>query len=356
MQTLRTRFPFAFQISLLLFCFVFLLTATSLQAQTETAPKKPAEVTPAKTGFVNAVFKDDAGEHRYVVFVPHDYSPRKKYPVILFLHGAGERGTDGLKQTQVGLGPMVKKEEQTFPFIVVFPQAENMKERLLGGWLADSTDGKRALQILDAVMKQYSVNSNQQILTGWSMGGYGAWSMAAAFPNRWSAVVPLAGGGKAEWATQLKDLPIWAFHGAQDRAVLPTESKQMIDAIKQVGGQPRFTEVPDVGHDVWKVAYTKPLFDWMQNPTQDLDPSAPLLVKPDQRLPAEVDSESPFVPAMIINDAVSVRLGNRFLQSMADAVPSMVPKDMLEGTIDDIHDWTTAQGRSFSVQFSGHFL
>jgi len=341
MQTKRILFKFALQWSLLL--SIALLGASTLQAQTE----------PVKTGFVNAVYQDAAGEHRYVVFVPRNYSPEKKYPVILFLHGAGERGNDGLKQTQVGLGPIVKQNEATFPFVVVFPQAENMKESLLAGWLADSDDGQRAIKILDTVMKDYSINPAQQILTGWSMGGYGAWSQAAANPQRWSAVAPLAGGGKTEWAAKLKETPIWAFHGANDRAILPAESEQMINAIKQAGGTPRFTLVPDVGHDVWKVAYTEPLFDWMRNPSRPMDSTAPLLVKPDQKPPAEFDPESPFVPALIIDDAVSVRLGNQFLQSLADAVPSMVPPDMLEGTINDIYDSTVAEGRYFSVQFSG---
>ncbi len=353
MQTLRTRFLFAFRTAFLVCCVSLLTAGPALQAQTKNKTPESTQTAPVKTGFVNAVYKDDAGEHRYVVFVPLDYNPAKKYPVILFLHGAGERGNDGLKQTQVGLGPIIKQQEKTFPFIAVFPQAENMKERLLEGWLADSSDGKRALQILNQVLQKYSTNSNQQILTGWSMGGYGAWSMAAAFPNRWSAVVPLSGGGKTESAAQLKDVPLWAFHGAKDRVVLPEESQRMIDAVKKAGGEPRFTLVPDAGHDVWKVAYSQPLFDWMQNPTQQIDPAAPLLVKPDRKQPAAVDSETPFVPALMINDAVSVRLGNRFLQSLADAVPSMVPADMLEGRIADIQDWTTAQGRSFSVQFSG---
>lgn len=342
MQSKRTRLTYAFRSLLLLLTIILLISSASLQAQTK----------PVKTGFVNATFKDEAGEHRYVVFVPQSYSPEKKYPVILFLHGAGERGNDGLKQTQVGLGPIVKQQAEDFPFVVVFPQAENMKERLLGGWLAETSDGKRALKILDTVMKDYSIDSRQQVLTGWSMGGYGAFSMAAAFPKRWSAVAPLSGGGKTEWASKLKSVPIWAFHGADDRVVLPAESEQMIKAIKQAGGTPRFTE-PKVGHDVWKVAYTKPLFDWMQNPSLVSDPNAPLLVKPDRKQPAYVDPKSPFTPALIIDDAVSVRLGNQFLKSLADAVPSMVPKDMLVGRINDIYDSTVAQGRSFSVQFSG---
>lgn len=342
MQTRPTCPTFASRYLLILLSIGLLNSSASIQAQTK----------PVKTGFVNAIYKDDTGEHRYVVFVPKSYSPEKKYPVVLFLHGAGERGKDGLKQTQVGLGPIVKKQADSFPFIVVFPQAENMKERLLGGWLAETSDGRRAIKILDTVLKDYSIDARQQVLTGWSMGGYGAWSMAAAFPNRWSAVVPLAGGGKTEWASKLKDVSIWAFHGAKDRVVLPAESKQMIQAVKQAGGNPRFSE-PNVGHNVWQVAYTKPLFDWMQNPALVPDATAPLLVKPDQKPPAAVDPQSPFVPALMIDNAVSVRMGNQFLKSLADAVPSMVPKDMLVGNINDIYDSTVAQGRSFSVQFSG---
>lgn len=343
MQTTRTCSMFAYRFSLLLLSLIFLGAASPLAAQTK----------PTQTGFVNAVYQDATGEHRYVVFVPKNYTPEKKYPVILFLHGAGERGNDGLKQTQVGLGPIVKQDADTFPFIVVFPQAENMKESLLGGWLANTDDAKRAVKILDTVMKDYAVDPDKQILTGWSMGGYGTWSLAAADPTRWSAVAPLAGGGTSAEAAKLKDVPLWAFHGADDRAILPVESEKMIAALKEVGGTPRYTEVPDIGHDVWKVAYTKPLFDWMQNPGLAIDSSAPLLVKPDLKLPAEADANTPFVPALEIDNAVSVRLGNRFLQSLADAVPSMVPPDMLEGRINDIYDYTVAQGRGFNVQFAG---
>ncbi|MFK7778943.1 MAG: alpha/beta hydrolase-fold protein [Gimesia sp.] len=342
MQAKRILLTFAFRCTLLI-SITLLGAVTSLQAQTK----------PSKTGFVNAVYKDATGEHKYVVFLPKNYTPEKKYPVILFLHGAGERGNDGLKQTLVGLGPIVKQQANDFPFVVVFPQAENMKELLRGGWLAETSDSKRALKILDTVIKDYSINANQQILTGWSMGGYGAWSLAAAFPKRWAAVVPVSGGAKPELAAKLKPVPIWAFHGAKDRAVLPVESKQVIEAIKQAGGNPRYTEFPNVGHDVWKVAYSNPLFDWMQNPSNIIDSTAPLLVKPDQKAPAEVDPNSPFVPALIIDDAVSVRLGNQFLKSLADAIPSMVPKDMLMGNINDIYDSTVVQGRSFSIQFSG---
>ena len=95
-------------------------------------------------GFINRVYRDALGEHKYVLFLPADYTPEKKWPLILFLHGAGERGTDGMKQTKIGLGTYVKAREKTFPFIVVFPQCEDTKGRVLNGWLADTPDAKRA--------------------------------------------------------------------------------------------------------------------------------------------------------------------------------------------------------------------
>ncbi len=149
--------------------------------------------------FVDKIFKDAQGEHKYVVFVPAHYTSSKKWPVILFLHGAGERGKDGRKQTTVGLGPFVKARAATFPFFVVFPQCEDQSSHVLGGWLAGSPDAQRALKILAEVEREYSIDRRKEILTGWSMGGYGTWSLAAAFPKRWHAVVPAPGGGDTAW-------------------------------------------------------------------------------------------------------------------------------------------------------------
>lgn len=137
-----------------------------------------------KRGFVEKIFKDDAGEHKYVVFVPPSYSPSKPLPGILFLHGAGERGNDGRAHLNVGLGSMVNAREATFPAIVVFPQCENTRGRVLQGWLAGTPDADRALRILEQVEKDYRIDPKRRILTGWSMGGFGAWSIAAADPSR----------------------------------------------------------------------------------------------------------------------------------------------------------------------------
>src|SRR5262249_37901732 len=142
-----------------------------------------------KTGFSNRVYKDKDGEHKYVVFIPKDYKGDKAFPTILFLHGAGETGTDGEKQVKGGLGKAIKDRKEDLGFIVVFPQSEKRT------WKADSDDGKRAMAILAEVEKEYKVDPKRVYLTGLSMGGGGTWSHAAAYPDRWAAIAPICGSG-----------------------------------------------------------------------------------------------------------------------------------------------------------------
>jgi len=206
--------------------------------------------TEGKHGFLNLVYKDaDGKEAKYILFVPHDYKGDKAYPLILFLHGAGETGTDGEKQAKVGLGPAIKKHEKTFPFLAVFPQS------LKRTWQADSEDGKRAVAILDEVEKNYKVDAKRVYLTGLSMGGFGTWSFAAKYPERWAAIVPICGGGNTEKAEKIKDIPCWCFHGDADTAVPVKRSRDMIAALKVAGGQPKYDEFPGVGHNSWDKAY-----------------------------------------------------------------------------------------------------
>ena len=304
-----------------------------------------------KRGFVEKVFQDDAGEHRYVVFVPAAYSPSKTWPVVLFLHGAGERGTDGKAPLNVGLGSLVKAREVSFPAIVVFPQCENTHGRALEGWLAGSTDANRALRILEQVQKDYRVDAKRRILTGWSMGGFGAWSLAAADPSRWSCLVPIAGGGKAEWAEKLKDLPIWAWHGDDDHAIVATRSREMIDALKAAGGTPRYTEILSGDHDSWKIAYADDrLIAWMLDPAK-VDPDK--LPAPKERLLPKLVFAQPFAPALEIPNAMYARMGNQMLEAVAYAAPQQIPKDMLSGRIKDLFDATNVEGYGFSIRFSG---
>lgn len=212
----------------------------------------------SKTGFLTRVYKDaDGKEAKYVLFVPHDYKGDKAYPVILFLHGAGER-TGGKKQpVEVGIGPAIKKREKDFPFLVVIPQAEKT-------WKADSADAKRALAMLAEVEKDYKVDPKRVYLTGLSMGGMGTWSLAIEHPDKWAAIVPVCGRGDTKQAARIKDIPCWCFHGDADPAVKVEGSRSMIEALKKAGGEPKYTEYPGVGHNSWDRAYgTNELYEWL---------------------------------------------------------------------------------------------
>lgn len=305
-------------------------------------------VATTEAGFEQRVFKDEQGEHRYSVFLPAAYSADRQWPVILFLHGAGERGTDGRRPTLVGLGPAIRARQSDFPFIAVFPQCEDQDSRYLAGWLADTTDAQRALKILDEVEGEYSVDTNRRILTGWSMGGYGTWSIAATNPEHWAAVVPLAGGGETEWGATLAKTSVWAFHGSEDAAIRPQQSRQMITAIREAGSSPRYTEVTGGGHDIGPLVYgNTALLDWMRNP-QTTDPTSLTLSAPTE-LPQLARED--FKPEIELSGAVTVRLGNRMLDALAMSIPEMLPKDLLTGRIDDIYDSTVVDGYSFNIVF-----
>src|SRR5207248_10094453 len=143
----------------------------------------------------------------------------------------------------------IKKHEKTFPFITIIPQAETR------GWQADGPNGKRALAMLDDVMKEYKTDPNRVYLTGLSMGGFGTWSLAAAHPDKWAAIVPICGGGDPAAAEKFKDIPCWAWHGGADSVVRPELSRAMVDALTKAGGKPRYTELAFIGHNSWDAAY-----------------------------------------------------------------------------------------------------
>jgi len=302
------------------------------------------------------IFRDADGEHGYGVFIPRGYTPEKKWPVILFLHGAGERGRDGDRQLNVGLGPVVRQKAGEFPFIVVFPQCEATQARYLVGWVHGSRDARRALAILESVEKEFSVDPKRRVLTGWSMGGYGTWSVAAANPDHWSAIVPLAGGGTPEMAKPLVAKHVWAFHGSDDAAIRSSQSRRMITALREAGGQPRYTEVTGGSHDITELVYgNDQLIAWMLNPDKSQPAALALSVKqasPGNILASESDAaDSPFSPAVVLKGAAKVRLGNRMLDALAMSIPEMLPKDLLSGNIDDINDSTVVEGRNFNITF-----
>ncbi len=212
----------------------------------------------AKTGFVNMIHKGKDGDSKYVVFVPHSYTGEKAMPLILFLHGAGERGDDGLASVTQGIGNGIKfkNNEKKFPFFVVFPQC-----KLKGSWKAGGADADRALAILDEVQKAYKIDDKRLYLTGLSLGGSGTWSLAAAHPTKWAAIAPICGGADPDMAVKIKDLPCWCFCGDQDGGI--EKNRAMVKALKAAGGNPRYSEYPYVGHNSWDSAYVTPeLYTW----------------------------------------------------------------------------------------------
>lgn len=199
------------------------------------------------TGFLNKAMEVDGAARRYVVYVPADYDPGTKWPMIVFLHGMGERGRDGLLQTEVGIGHAIRRQASLYPCIVVMPQCPG------------DTTWQNALNHVDIAMeqtlKEYSVDRSRIYLTGLSMGGYGSWAYGAMRNDVFAAIVPICGGGKTTDAPALAKVPIWAFHGGADSVVKPIASQSMVQAVKEAGGAIQYTEYPGVDHNSWDKTY-----------------------------------------------------------------------------------------------------
>ncbi len=217
----------------------------------------PAAENPASPGFHLRTVKTEQGERKYTVYVPEGYGGPRIYPVILFLHGAGARGQDGVVPAQVGLGPAILHRPGGVPAVVVFPQARET-------WAAGSADIKAALAALSDVMTDYATDPKRVVLTGLSMGGRGTWELAAAHPEKFVAVVPICGPGQPDQSERMKNLPVWSFCGDADRDTTVLNLRTMIEALKREGAEARLTEYRGVGHRSWDRAYNDPeLIDWM---------------------------------------------------------------------------------------------
>lgn len=221
-------------------------------------PALPGRTADRPTGFLDRTVEAGGKSIPYVLYVPRNYTPEKKWPVILFLHGSGERGTDGLKQSQVGIGTALRMFSERYPALVVMPQCAPG-----ASWRGDMN--ALALKAVDQTMAEYSCDPSRQYLTGLSMGGFGSWLIATEDPKRFAAVVPVCGGGDPSMASRLKDVPIWVYHGDADQAVPVQRSRDMVDAIKAAGGTLiKYTELPGVPHNSWDAAYSdKALAEWL---------------------------------------------------------------------------------------------
>lgn len=210
------------------------------------------------TGFINMSTRADGEERPAVLYVPADYDPARKYPLIVFLHGAGERGDDGLRQTEVGIGPAIRKNPDRFPCLVFIPQCPSGKWwGPVPGRSSDDSSGPHITDGINTIMRNFNVDGDRVSLTGLSMGGYGTFAYGTAEAGRFSALMPICGGGDVADAAILARRPMWVFHGEADSVVPMERSKEMVEAIREEGGSVKFTTYPEVGHNSWDKAYGK---------------------------------------------------------------------------------------------------
>jgi predicted peptidase len=230
---------------------------------------------PTYDGYKTYVYTDQYGmQMTYYMYAPANQVPGKKYPVVLLLHGSGEKA-DPQKTPAQNQNTLLRQfyanvwsseaVQSKYPSYIVIPQIE-VPDRWVsvpgntGSYqMADEPSNSLLLakEIIDTVQQQHSnIDANRIYLTGLSMGGYGAWEAGERWPNYFAADAPLAGAGDPTHASALKNMPVWAFYGAKDTMVPTSGSRDMVQAIKEAGGKPKLTVYPDLGHGVWGQTYS----------------------------------------------------------------------------------------------------
>ncbi len=299
------------------------------------------------TGFLNRSIEVNGTLHRYVVYLPEDWNRQQTWPVILFLHGSGERGSEGMDETQIGLPQAIRLHPERWPFVVVMPQVPFSHHH----W-TDPDMMAMAIAALDAEVKEFRGDRDRVSITGLSLGGYGAWEIARTYPRRFAAIVPVCGGVfwsyqpdrwrdvntlPAEYARAVGRTPAWIFHGADDPIVSPRQSLLMFQALKASGGDVRFWEYAGIKHNVWDRAYAEPdLPRWLLaqrlSAIPKLAPLAEQVLVPVHPVPAKVDPNTYNAYAGEYEDqnevvATIYRQGDRlFLRDRIGEVTELLPE------------------------------
>jgi len=234
---------------------VLLLTAAVAKAQSKESPGE---------GFLARSYRSSTGETmQYRLFVAPGYDAAKKYPIVLWLHDAGGRGSDNLKQISGSNFPgshiwTTAENQVRYHAFVLAPQVDITK-----GWARPHANGppvsiRLALEILDAVEKEYSIDPERVYVAGQSMGGEGVWAELSNSPGRFAAAIALCGYGDASMIPHVAKVPVWIFQGQADPVVPVEKAREWVAALKQAGGNPKYTEYPGIGHAVWEVAFSEP--------------------------------------------------------------------------------------------------
>jgi predicted peptidase len=263
---------------------VYAILALPWLVSLQAASQPPSEEAPAR-GFLYRTVVMNGKSYGYSAYVPPDYTPERAWPVVLFLHGSGERGSDGFLQTDVGIAHAIRKNYELCPAIVVMPQCAAGRS-----WNGDMLD--MALQCVQDTSAAYHCDPKRLYLTGLSLGGAGAWLLGSQTSNTFAAVAPICGFlgdyrqpadpvALKQAAVRLAKVPIWCFHGAADPAVPVERSREIVAAVKAAGGDIQYTEFPNAGHNVWDLAYQNPaLWRWLLA----------------QKRPSEVEQTTPPTP------------------------------------------------------------
>ena len=205
---------------------------------------------------VEKLFSIEGTEMYYLMYTPEGYEKSdESFPLVIFLHGSGERGKDyELLKVHGPPKNAENPEKHNLPFLILSPQLNADSP----GWKPDHLSS-----LLDLVIKDYRVDEDRIYLTGLSMGGHGTWAWAFQEPNRFAALAPICGRGDPTQAETIKDIPVWVFHGARDRVVILEESQRMVNALSLIDGDVRFTIYPTLGHLSWDEAYDSGiLYEW----------------------------------------------------------------------------------------------
>lgn len=205
----------------------------------------------------------------YRLFVPRGYNKRKKYPLVLWLHGGAGRGNDNLKQISggntVGSHVWTQPENQSeHSCFVVAPQCPDDELWASLDTAKPTGQMRLVLELLQTLGRTFSVDARRLYVAGQSMGGFGTWSVVSQHPRMFAAAIPVCGGGNETEASKLTQMPIWAFHGETDEAVSVGRSRKMIAAIRLAGGMPKYTEYESAGHVIWDKVFGEPeLLSWV---------------------------------------------------------------------------------------------
>lgn len=247
-----------------LILLLLMLFSRPVFAQNETA-----------TAFDKLLYVSQKDTLPYRLLKPEHTDTKKTFPLVIFLHGAGERGQDNTVHIKHIAGLFLDKGNRNqYPCYVLAPQCPEGTM-----WAAHNREGSRLvmrqeptqtmamlIELIREIENEFPIDRSRIYVTGLSMGGYGTWDLIGRFPERFAAAVPICGGGDPQIAPAIRHMPIWAFHGALDKVVVPRHSRVMIKALQDAGGAPGFTEYPDVGHNSWDNAYNDPhLLPWMFN-------------------------------------------------------------------------------------------